>query len=658
MTKLLRKYQKIILIIGGSLLMVVFLVEGALSRCGNDPNRAVIMVVNGRKVRSPEFREAMRERQILEGFFVLANPQDRTFFSRSLGIEGNEHWYLLSMEAKRAGLVGGPQDGRGWIPTLAEEVVRARYSLVAAQYLQTPEGQQAIRDTAAGMDFARSQLAMSSGEDPGRAAFTEEDVDQALATFRGVYRMREQYINAFARVSDRRVMLEADRILPSAHIDYIFVPSMRLISQMPEPTEEELATHFAEYREKKATESDNGVGYVQPPRVKVSYVKLDRMLLFTVVQPTLVEVYDRFLENNPSGTREQFEEVRAALQREIQAQKVEQVLDAATRVISAEVAKKVARLPKRDDYFVLPADWDRIGPKWPEIIDTVVQRVQSEVGVTIPAPEIKTLDTKWQNRFDLSSEPGIGSAAVTIGTQRANFPTYALSVREIAGDNVSRLQVGVPSQMLIDAAGDRYFFTVLDARKEGPADSMEEIREVVVNTKKSLDAFEVLKREAEEYKSRAVAAGLEALTEVGLDPSSELNKNPLIVQKNLTVARTGTKPQDQVITVDTFLDTLVDEASKLDPLVPPESIELAQRIHAIPIPERLGLAVVKINGYTPATDQLFNQREAVVVARLQNEAFMLAQDTPFSYERMKAKYKVVFPGRRGTTADASTDPTS
>ena len=62
MLKLLRKYDKWILAIGGSLLMVVFLLPQALTEFGANPRKATAAVIDGRgKITEGDLMEARQE---------------------------------------------------------------------------------------------------------------------------------------------------------------------------------------------------------------------------------------------------------------------------------------------------------------------------------------------------------------------------------------------------------------------------------------------------------------------------------------------------------------------------------------------------------------------------------------------------------------------
>ena len=52
MLKFLRKYNQYILVCGGVLLMVAFLVPGALRQLGQNPDRVVVFTIDGHKVRT------------------------------------------------------------------------------------------------------------------------------------------------------------------------------------------------------------------------------------------------------------------------------------------------------------------------------------------------------------------------------------------------------------------------------------------------------------------------------------------------------------------------------------------------------------------------------------------------------------------------------
>src|SRR5690242_15085053 len=107
-SKFLRKRSKMILIVGGALLMVAWLLPQTLQQFGRNPGNSQYMRIDGHKVSGAQASEAERRlfaaRQIMGGVSL-----------EQLGIKNLAHWMLLVHEAKLHGLIGGPADGREFL---------------------------------------------------------------------------------------------------------------------------------------------------------------------------------------------------------------------------------------------------------------------------------------------------------------------------------------------------------------------------------------------------------------------------------------------------------------------------------------------------------------------------------------------------------------
>ncbi|MCH8165123.1 MAG: hypothetical protein IH889_05900, partial [Planctomycetes bacterium] len=106
MFKFLRKYNKYILAVGGTLLMITFLIpvafQSLLPVAGQQ--RATWAQVGQDKVTAADLAQIQQELQLLQVLPPL----------RGVGtIDQPEHWYLLVREAESAGLIGGSSSVAG-----------------------------------------------------------------------------------------------------------------------------------------------------------------------------------------------------------------------------------------------------------------------------------------------------------------------------------------------------------------------------------------------------------------------------------------------------------------------------------------------------------------------------------------------------------------
>jgi hypothetical protein len=90
---------------------------------------------------------------------------------------------------------------------------------------------------------------------------------------------------------------------------------------------------------------------------------------------------------------------------------------------------------------------------------------------------------------------------------------------------------------------------------------------------------------------------------------------------------------------------VVDAASRLDPLVPADTVELADRTLVIPVPKKQGLAVVQLKTYWPITLEAFRQQEPGLANSVQLAEARDAKDNPFSLSRLRERLHVKMAGK-------------
>jgi len=107
MLKFLRQYNQWILAVGGTLLLITFLMPTAIQSCAQQSavsGSTWATYEGGKKVTGADLENAQRELRVVE---LLANPA-----FRQLGIDREPaHWWLAAHEAQHGGFVGGAGDG-------------------------------------------------------------------------------------------------------------------------------------------------------------------------------------------------------------------------------------------------------------------------------------------------------------------------------------------------------------------------------------------------------------------------------------------------------------------------------------------------------------------------------------------------------------------
>lgn len=631
MLKWLRKYNTWILVIGGALLMIAFLLPQTIQELGRRRLTGPVMKLDGVKVSHERAGKAGLE------YFALRQLVGRGGFDPvSRLVENSDHWILLTHEVEKAGLAGGPADGR----EMLDQIIR-EFGQMGSRML----GQ----DQAAAETMVRTQINNMLPSVLAETRMTEDELYGAFAKLRGVLRLRSLYQRA-PRFSDRRVITGAQQLIDAAKIDYVFIPADRETGGLPEPDQATMQAHFDKYRAAAPGTGEFGIGYEQPERVKLEWIALDRTAIKDAVSADAVEVEKRFLRKHPTGEVPAGVDAaaeRAAISAQVLEEQADRVLRTADQTVRAEIDKIVRRLEQDGDYRIIPEGFKRIDLK--AIADIVVRRVAEAHEVTIPTPRVVVQDQRWLTRADIGLLEGIGLASLQRGSRNETFPNAVFTVREIAPSRgASSFQVGLPNlDPVTDRDGNKYYFTILDARKVSPPDTMAEVADQVRRDILRLAGFEKLKGKVDELRARAGATpnGLEEIAAPAADAQGDAAR-PLIV-KPATVDQRRFIPDDADADVEAVREAVLGIARGLDPTADAESVELARRVAAVAVPSRLGVVVARVKGLSPITVETLREMQMQVISRLQQDE-LTGEDLadPFSLKAMEKRLNVEYLGNR------------
>ncbi|MBX3387294.1 MAG: SurA N-terminal domain-containing protein [Phycisphaeraceae bacterium] len=634
MLKWLRKYNTWILVIAGSLLMVTFLLAEALQGLGKGSPRTTVLVVDGRKISARELDRARVEHAALNEVIGLQGAM-RVLF----GIEDSTHWLLLTHEAEKAGLVGGPEDGQRFIAELARQIVRARaFMLRDTQQMQTM-----IAETAANIEMGVEQVAR------GPARMSRDEVLTGLSRLQGVARLRASYLRV-PRLSDRRLVADFRRMEDSAAIDYVFMPAERELRNVERPSEAVFEAHFEKFKDVVAEEDESGFpfGYRLGDRLRLEWLVVSRRAAESAVTADPIEVQKRLRRKFPDGRPDDGTSVEQAIETieaEVKREQADRVMRLAEQAVRAEFDRVLRGLPQTGPYYVLPENWSEIRPSMASLRDVIVRRVEEATGSRMEAP-VAHVRGEWATQSELAELEGIGLSFVMRGPRGVPFTEVAMGVRELAGDSAVALQAGVPGEVMTTRTGDRVFFVITEARKSSAPDSMEEVRTKVVSDVMRLEAFNRLRGLMEENRSRVIADGLGALSispEVvasmgGVVMAAELPVNKATVRRDFMG---GTAPNLNDVDHEAFRTAVLEAASKLDPTRPIEEAAMEGRVVAAAIPQTLGVGFAVISGLNPVTAERLRVQQGRAVDQVMRGIVTLTpEDDPFSMKSLRARLKV------------------
>lgn len=527
MLKFLRKYNKIILVVFGCFLMVVFLVPQGLTQLFRNSEGPIRATYAGGNIRQMDWARASVEVDLVSALWPTLTQ------ALEIGEESAAHWILLAYEAEQGGFVGEYGDGQRQFAALVQRTALASFAQQAQQIGYPPQvAQQVALQAWNNPDFAREQLGINLTREEvmaqveqrmwgivesraGQARMNERDVHRAFARATGIERMLGTYLQA-AAPSDRRAMIEAKRVLDQVQADTVFLPATLLLDDVPEPTDEQVREQFEAYRDARPGEGEFGIGYTLPDRVKFETMTVNARAIRDSIQPDLVDIRKRF-GANPTRYSGTFEENEERIRQDLIAERTDEVLRAARQAFAAEVFLRTQNLKADGLYKVLPDGWEPID--FERIAQVIVDNVLDSTGVRIELPVVQTRASKWWTGQDILGETDLRGAQWRVGQRAYQLARALIGVRELDPESGLGVQVGLaPTEPATTFDGSLIFFQVLDARAESPPDSPDEIRETVAKDWRELRAYEQLAGRLEELRSTAVQSGLEAAIDLVAPP--------------------------------------------------------------------------------------------------------------------------------------------
>lgn len=646
MLKFLRQYQKWILGVGGSILMVLFLLPSTATQVGGGNMLSeTVASMDGRRITLAELREAGDEVQMLSSIA----PE----LMLLLGFDANrvdpERWIMLRHEAERAGLIGHVRDGRSFLPEAAQITFPVRRNLAIRQF-----GQQAasfydsqreamIPQIQQELEQSRAQLLLSR---------SEESVDSALAKVRGVTRLVEAS-DVTRLVSSREALLAGQQALDIATLGVVVIPASSVLTDIAEPTEERITEHFEKYRTVRASEDPTGIGYLRDKAVRFEYLKIDRKAISEALTLDPIEV-NKYWRQNQARFPGEFAANRAAVEAAYRDQQTEALMSRVDEIVRRVLYTSTAGLPVEGNYRTLPADWAQKMPA----LSAIAEQVDAELRTQIPPSRdqpyaLAVIDDFWRTQQDIQTVAGLNRAVVSLGQDRqVAFSSYVMAARELGGPEAAGVQEGLVYGPAKDGTAASYYFRIRGTRPEGPPDSILESRLAVIADIKLLDAMERMRTEAEVYRQRAVADGLQTLAQVygtSVRWGYEATRD---------IVRTGPQGvEDPRVNTPEFAKLVIDAAQRLDPTVEPTSIDADLRTVAMVTPAARGLVVGQITRWRPMTVEKFRDSGPLVFASaVQKNEVRLAE--AYSTERLARRLNFKAAGRSSNEEEQATSAPS
>jgi hypothetical protein len=612
MFKFLRKYNKYILAVGGTLLLITFLIPFAFTNLlqGVGQGGATWATINDdrpEKVTVSDLARIQRELQLLQFIAPQLAVQ---------GIDRAEYWYLLQREAQQGGFVAA-----------------------AGTVLQGQLDQQT--------------LALLSGASGENAQFVAE----TMAKVQGVSRMLQAYL-ASNRYSDRRLRHEARRKFHRVEI----LPVVLEASAPDEPatyTDQQLLDQMNTFAEDAPGEGDMGFGYRLPNRAKLEWLVISSDSVGTMIEATdqlnpvalrkhwrrEYEQTDRFGPPDPDAPVP--DAVRSDLLGALRSRRLAEIARYANDQL------RIARrgLARRGGYQEIPDDWSGLR------FEDLALDIQESFGLALP--EYHAVGDRWLTVGDVAEIEGVGTATTDkFGAVPVALPQLVMAARAFGGSPTIPIQQDVAGPPLRGDDESIYLFRIIDTDPSRPPVSVDEVHDELVADLNKLTHYRQLADSADSIRQVAIDEGLVALamlhdTTVSAEvPASLIDTRTLFAQ-----SRPLPTPLPVIGPHEATVEAIVDRAMSLPKDQAVTDAPLEDRLLALPVEDRLAVLVALINDQTPLTEERY--RTFAQYGTIQNALAIedLADVSPlqdaFSYEALAERHNFQLAGPGGAE---TTDP--
>jgi hypothetical protein len=673
MLKFIRKYQLIILVIGGSLLMVVFLLEPVLTRLSPDPGKATAATLSdGSRFSRNDMSRASFDINVFKRVYPrLLMPVDQGGLGLDISDESNTelHWLLLTKQAQDAGLVGDDAEGRTWVQVLAEIEASAQFRAEDQQGLITSEQQANERFLELTQQIEQilvRNINVSLGMMRG---LTEDDIYRTLAKARAVQRMYQLY-QSTPSFSDMGAIQAAKNLGDAIAVDAAVVTGSMIAPAIPDPSEEELQAFFDEHKDDNPQTSDLGIGYVQPSRVKIGWLTLDKNAIMNAIELDRVELRkiwrrDRELPENQRQYPGDFAAERAEIEAAQRDKLATDLMIEADRIIRAQILQTTRSLSKQGDRFILPDDWEQKRPDLEAIAQAVVSGVKEQFNVDIPLPSVEIRTDRWLGAMEIAQSGQFGMSAYRVGSRSLNAFQIPLILDDPETAALIKAQVGIPlaDPAATDSMGNRYYALVYDRRPAGAAESIDDAgRDKVLADYKAVKGYQLLADNIGLFNQAIAGSGdlapaIDAA--LALAPGADIERpgvarNILVRAESVSRGNLATRVEPALNT-ETFRSAVMSATENLDPLTTPEQVAQDPIAVTVAIPKQRAVALSSVVAPRPLTAEQYNSQINQLVllegARELRAAVEESGRTPFELETLKSRFGVEVVSRRDDDSD-------
>lgn len=675
MLKWFREYNKFILVIGGCLLMVAFLVQPVLSMFMPKPADQPLGTLDGVEITLGDQQIAGREITLVRQthqLIAMITPEEPL------------QWILMKHEAASMGVSASGYEVTELLTNLGvtEPMLKDMAKVTGSTVYSI---KQALRDWLMIQNYKELILGTShtSPVQKIRAmSQTQQMFQNLLQQVKDQPQMKQMYMQYYyqrlaqiqtgaARVStplvehfisdqQSRVKVGLLQISSDRYLDKVSLETQKKDAAVT-VTHAQLQKLFDDYKDNlPGTSKPYGFGYRFPERVKLEYIAIpdDRLMPLVKVNETdAVAFYDEnpsyFTEPVPADEKKDdakdaadkkpatrlkpYIEVRDQIIEHLKQIKAQELGNKIIKTAQTILLGDARKLEVKDGYRVVTDDY-KATP-----LEEVAKDIQKQFGIL---PDVKVMDKNWLNRDAVSALPGIGSSTV-LGKARLGFADYVFSVKEIERETPSvhaglRLQANVVSMPMSSYDGSRYIFRILDAQAERSPASLDQVRSEVVKDAKSLAAYQLLLKDAASWTRRLSTQSLQTIaTAIG----GKVDEPAPFQRRQVAMGGAGVPDVQGVGQDEKFVDGVFDFAMKLAGEHPEALKKMGpdKRTTAVPAPTKLSLYMVRVDEVHPVTQKQYDQRlsstEALEGIGAAIQSTILGRDTtnPFELETISKR---------------------
>lgn len=625
MLKFFRKYNKIILVFGGILLMIVFVAPQAVQQFGPNPMNAEVGKSDFGVITAGDLDLAAREQRAISQWSPMLATQLLALREEPI------HWMLLTQEAEEGGFVGTPGDGVRWIPDLARQLIRLQYAGSVTnidQFFETQFGQDELAEATNRLTLNRPVVAAGN-------RLTPVEFDTVIAKARGILRMTNYYLR------ENRLGRQRTATANAAYNDEVFANSLlvraeRFIDQIPAGTDAQLEELFNEYKDVVRADAANGIGYTLGERLKFEVLRIDGLEIASAQPLDPVEVRKYYAQNR-SDFPASFEVERVLVENAFREQQAQEILRVADRAIRTYVLDRTRRLPEDDEgYKILPDSWESDFGNFEDVATIVQERLTDSIGASAPIPTVERFDQTFVTRDDFAELTQFEGVTARAGAVRFTMPAVLFSIRELLGDTPYKVQAGIPALDLTFESGDttRLYVRVIDYRDVSPPDDWSELRDVLAEDYLLVSAMDYLESSRSAFEEIARGEGLSALAKQ-MNLAREFDENgeeivleyiPTYLEVASRFGETGVVTKVEALRAENVRDEVMRRGRLIDPLVREDGIDNAERYFSVNSDLPMGIVFFELSAFVPGTEERLRANYQLVTQSLRTRELTAATE--------------------------------